>query len=256
MEQREMMQDSTRLHLPRWDELPDISLYMDQVLSLINPHFQDTYGDSYLLTSTMVNNYVKLGVVPSPVKRRYGKESISRLFVIVTLKSIFNVQEIAELISAIDDDNSLGYEISESYDLYCSTLEAAIASTYEDSISHTKPEQDYFRVIEDVATAAAYQLIVKRRLKLRRERKEESMIYKPEGVCAQLLNLDIEDGIVKSVEFIGGCAGNAQGLASLVKGMSVDDVIERLEGIKCGFKDTSCPDQLSEALKQYKNEQQ
>lgn len=63
-------------------------------------------------------------------------------------------------------------------------------------------------------------------------------------------------GIVKSVEFIGGCAGNAQGLASLVKGMSVDDVIERLEGIKCGFKDTSCPDQLSEALKQYKNEQQ
>ena len=65
------------------------------------------------------------------------------------------------------------------------------------------------------------------------------MIYKPEGVCAQLLNLDIEDGIVKSVEFIGGCAGNAQGLASLVKGMPVDDVIERLEGIKCGFKDTS-----------------
>ena len=62
MEQRETIQDSTRLHLPRWDELPDISLYMDQVLSLINPHFQDTYGDSYLLTSTMVNNYVKLGV--------------------------------------------------------------------------------------------------------------------------------------------------------------------------------------------------
>ena len=82
------------------------------------------------------------------------------------------------------------------------------------------------------------------------------MIYNPEGFCAQLLNLDIEDGIVKSVEFIGGCAGNTQGLASLVKGMPVDDVIERLEGIKCGLKDTSCPDQLSEALKQYKNEQQ
>ena len=58
------------------------------------------------------------------------------------------------------------------------------------------------------------------------------MIYKPEGVCAQLLNIDIEDGKVKSVEFIGGCAGNTQGLASLVKGMPVDDVIERLEGIK------------------------
>ena len=80
------------------------------------------------------------------------------------------------------------------------------------------------------------------------------MIYKPEGVCAQLLSLEIEDGIVKSVEFIGGCTGNAQGISSLVKGMHVDDVIERLEGIKCGFKDTSCPDQLSAALKQYKAE--
>ena len=170
MERRKLPQDSTILRLPRWDELPEMSLYMEQVLSLINPHFQDTYGDSYLLTSTMVNNYVKLGVIPPPVKRRYDKEAISRLFVIVTLKSIFNVQEIAELISAIDDDNGVGYKISESYDLYCSTLEAAIASTYADSISHKKPEQDYFRVIEDVATAAAYQLIVKCRLKLRRER--------------------------------------------------------------------------------------
>ena len=82
------------------------------------------------------------------------------------------------------------------------------------------------------------------------------MIYKPEGVCAQLLNLEVEDGIVKSVEFIGGCAGNAQGISSLVKGMPVDDVIERLEGIGCGFKDTSCPDQLSKALKKYKDEHQ
>ena len=77
--------------------------------------------------------------------------------------------KIAELIAALNDDDA-GHELSESYDLYCSTLESAIDSTYADSISHTKPDDDYLRVIEDVATAAAYQLIVKRRLKLRRER--------------------------------------------------------------------------------------
>ena len=160
---------STRLRLPRWHELPEMGLYMDQMLSLINPHFEENYGESYLLTSTMVNNYVKLCVVPSPVKRRYDRSTVARLFVIITLKSIFNVQEIAELIAALNDDDA-GHELSESYDLYCSTLESAIDSTYADSISHTKPDDDYLRVIEDVATAAAYQLIVKRRLKLRRER--------------------------------------------------------------------------------------
>lgn len=73
--------------------------------------------------------------------------------------------------------------------------------------------------------------------------------YKTKGVCSRAILIDIEDGIVKSVRFDGGCAGNTQGVATLVEGMKVDDVIERLEGIKCGFKNTSCPAQLAEALK-------
>ena len=89
-----------------------MGLYMDQMLSLINPHFEENYGESYLLTSTMVNNYVKLCVVPSPVKRRYDRSTVARLFVIITLKSIFNVQEIAELIAALNDDDA-GHELSE-----------------------------------------------------------------------------------------------------------------------------------------------
>lgn len=76
--------------------------------------------------------------------------------------------------------------------------------------------------------------------------------YKPSGVCSMLIELDIEDDIVQNARFVGGCAGNTQGIAALIRGMKVDDVIQRLEGIRCGFKPTSCPDQLAMALKEYK----
>lgn len=73
--------------------------------------------------------------------------------------------------------------------------------------------------------------------------------YRTNGVCSRNIYIEIEDGIVKSVKFEGGCNGNTKGISSLVEGMKVEDVIKRLEGIKCGFKATSCPDQLAEALK-------
>ena len=75
--------------------------------------------------------------------------------------------------------------------------------------------------------------------------------YKTKGTCSQRIIFDIEDNIVSNVQFIGGCNGNLQGISALVKGMKVEDAIERLKGIKCGFKNTSCPDQLSCALAQY-----
>lgn len=78
------------------------------------------------------------------------------------------------------------------------------------------------------------------------------MIYKTKGVCSNAIEFEIEDDVIKNVEFRGGCQGNTTGVASLVKGMQVDEVIERLSGIQCGFRGTSCPDQLSKALKEYK----
>ncbi len=74
--------------------------------------------------------------------------------------------------------------------------------------------------------------------------------YKTKGVCASHIELELEDGIIKEAKFIGGCSGNTQGVSALVKGMNVNEAIERLEGIKCGFKPTSCPDQLAKALKE------
>ena len=74
--------------------------------------------------------------------------------------------------------------------------------------------------------------------------------YKTKGVCSRGIKIEVEDGIVKKVRFDGGCSGNTQGVATLVEGMKVEDVIEKLQNIKCGFKNTSCPAQLAEALKE------
>ncbi|MCM1083669.1 MAG: TIGR03905 family TSCPD domain-containing protein [Clostridium sp.] len=76
------------------------------------------------------------------------------------------------------------------------------------------------------------------------------MTYKTSGTCSQAIDFDIVDGKVTGVKFIGGCNGNTQGISRLVEGMPVTEVIERLEGTKCGFKETSCPDQLAKALRQ------
>ncbi len=75
--------------------------------------------------------------------------------------------------------------------------------------------------------------------------------YKTKGTCSQRIYFEIEDEKLHNVQFLGGCNGNLQGLGRLVEGMDVKEVIERLEGIHCGMKPTSCPDQLATALKQY-----
>lgn len=74
--------------------------------------------------------------------------------------------------------------------------------------------------------------------------------YQPKGVCSMQIDIEVEDGIVKNVKFHGGCNGNGKGIASLVRGRSVDEVIAALEGTTCGSKQTSCPDQLAVALKE------
>ena len=76
------------------------------------------------------------------------------------------------------------------------------------------------------------------------------MDYKTKGVCSQKIHFDIEGNKVKNVSFVGGCNGNLQGISRLIEGMDVDEAIRRIEGIKCGFKTTSCPDQLAKALKE------
>lgn len=78
------------------------------------------------------------------------------------------------------------------------------------------------------------------------------MNYKTSGVCSKEISFEItDDRKIKNVSFVGGCSGNTAGICKLVEGMPVDEVISRLEGVKCGFKPTSCPDQLARALKEW-----
>ncbi len=76
------------------------------------------------------------------------------------------------------------------------------------------------------------------------------MVYKPKGVCSMEIHVDLDGDVIKNVQFVGGCSGNTQGVARLVQGMKATDAIARLEGIHCGPRPTSCPDQLAQALKQ------
>lgn len=75
--------------------------------------------------------------------------------------------------------------------------------------------------------------------------------YNTSGVCSRKIEIELDGDVITRVKFLGGCAGNTQGVASLLVGMTVDEAIKRLEGIRCGFKPTSCPDQVAKALKQH-----
>ena len=80
---------------------------------------------------------------------------------------------------------------------------------------------------------------------------KEQITYTTRGVCSRGIEITIENGIISNLKFIGGCSGNTQGVAALAIGMTPEEVIRRVKGIKCGFKSTSCPDQLSLALSEY-----
>ena len=75
--------------------------------------------------------------------------------------------------------------------------------------------------------------------------------YTPKGVCAKKVDFDVENGVVKNVAFVGGCDGNHKGIAALAEGMTPEEIVKRMKGITCGFRTTSCPDQLTVALEEY-----
>lgn len=77
--------------------------------------------------------------------------------------------------------------------------------------------------------------------------------YTTRGVCSRSIDISIEDGVIQNVTYHGGCSGNTQGVAALARGLTVEDAIERLSGIRCGMKSTSCPDQLATALREYQS---
>ena len=134
--------DVTKFHIPRWNELPNIDLYMDQVLNYIENSLKDYIkSDEKFLTKTMINNYVKHGILQAPINKKYNKLHIAELFAICILKQVYSISEIKELLALALKTNSA----ENSYNKFCDYLTNSLISTfngteYSSNSSYT-PEQ-------------------------------------------------------------------------------------------------------------------
>ena len=151
-------------HLPRWNEIPEIDLYIDQVVSLLEKylaHFieSDNSNDSRFITKTMINNYVKHNVIKSPINKKYGREHIASLFVIFILKQIYSIDEIKKLITLAIDTS----ETEQAYNRFCNELENAINMTFNDGnyIESSKLSKEQY-ILRNVVQSFANKLYVEK----------------------------------------------------------------------------------------------
>jgi len=132
-------QQFTVFHCPRWNELPDLELYMDQVVSYIDSHLSafDLEEEGKSITSTMINNYVKQHLVAAPKKKRYTRQQLAKLMVITVLKRAFSITEIDQMTQLVKSR----YDIPQAYDYFCAELERALAAAFG-APQHASPAPD------------------------------------------------------------------------------------------------------------------
>ena len=147
--------------IPRWNELPDIPLYLDQILVLLDEWYGDylSVDGKKVMTKTMINNYVKLKYIPAPVNKKYNKTSVASIFIIAILKTVFTIDEVSKLINL-----ALNFvdERSEAYDMFCSLVEEAVDCAFRDE-PMPKPysENDPRHICWNACNAFACQLYVR-----------------------------------------------------------------------------------------------
>lgn len=152
-------------HIPRWDELPTIALYLDQVVNLINS-FLSPYiffknetkkGENELLTKTMINNYVKNNLIEAPIKKQYSKNQLVKLFVICVLKQVYSMQDIKNLIDIALVDSS----IQNAYDKFCKLFEEALLCTFtrKDFIDKNSSSDNLY-LLKSVLLSCSYKIYV------------------------------------------------------------------------------------------------
>ena len=124
-----MKENITEYHIPRWEELPNIDLYLDQIVSVLEDYLKPYIRkeEEKILTKTMINNYVKQGILESPIKKKYNKKHIAYLFVICILKQVYSINDISELIKFAVKS----YTIKEAYNRFCIELEKAISCIFK-----------------------------------------------------------------------------------------------------------------------------
>ena len=156
--------DVTYLHIPRWNELPNIDLFLEQVVILINntlkPYIffgEQNKEENELLTKTMINNYVKHGIIEPPVKKQYSKSQVAKLFAICVLKQVYSMEDIKKLLTM-----ALKSEIQISYDKFCNLFEEALDCAYnkKDFIDKTSTNE-YQYLLKTVLLSCSYKIYSK-----------------------------------------------------------------------------------------------
>lgn len=153
--------DISNFHIPRWNELPNLDLYLDQTVTLLESYLQNYIGNNEekIITKTMINNYIKAGLIKAPTKKKYKKTHIATLFVVCTLKQIYSISDINKLIRLAIKTT----KINKAYDEFCTALEKATALTfagkeYKDAEDITTEEY----LLKNVCQSFANKLYVER----------------------------------------------------------------------------------------------
>ncbi len=117
-----------KIHIPRWNELPEIDLYLDQVVNYLEKYLEqyNVNKEDKIITKTMINNYVKLGIMPAPEKKKYSKEHIAYLIVICVLKQVYSISDIGKLISLTIQY----FELGKAYNRFCANLEISVKNVF------------------------------------------------------------------------------------------------------------------------------
>ena len=159
-----MNEDIKNFHLPRWDELPNIDLYIDQLVSFLEQYLagyikNDNEKEEKIITKTMINNYVKHKAIKPPVNKKYNKEHMASLFVIFILKEVYSIHEIEKLISLAIETSP----IELAYDRFCSELEKAIRIVFAEKnyVKNSKLSQEQY-ILRNVVQSFANKLYVQK----------------------------------------------------------------------------------------------
>ena len=152
----------SKFHIPRWNELPEIDLYLDQVVTYLEKYL-DQYSankEDKIITKTMINNYVKQGILPAPQKKKYGKTHIAYLMVICILKQVYSINDIGKLISLTIQY----FELSKAYNRFCANLEISIKNVFtRKEFPHVEKMTEEQYLLKNVVQAVADKLYVEKK---------------------------------------------------------------------------------------------
>lgn len=158
------LNDIAKFHIPRWEELPNISLYLDQLVSLLEEYLANYINNDYdkenkIITKTMINNYVKLGILDAPIKKKYNKIHIAKLFVICILKQVYSISDINQLINLAIKT----VPTDKAYNRFCLEIESAIYTTFcikENIVEKDVTKEQY--ILKNVVQSVANKLYVEK----------------------------------------------------------------------------------------------